>query len=87
MEDKKNKIIEEIDKEIADMNSVCEKLKQKIDIALNSTVAIYNPLIEYTNLKKVIKEFLELKFKIVSKENKKDKYREIEEIIEKINKE
>lgn len=83
----KNKIIEEIDKEIADMNLVCEKLKQKIDIALNSTVAIYNPLVEYTNLKKVIKEFLELKFKIISKEDKKNKYKEIEEIIEKINKE
>lgn len=82
----KNKIIEEIDKEIADMNLVCEKLKQKIDIALNSTVAIYNPLVEYTNLKKVIKEFLELKFKIISKEDKKNKYKEIEEIIEKINK-
>lgn len=83
----KEKLIEEINKEISDINSVCEKLKQKIEIAFSATVAIYNPIVEYVNLKKTIKEFIELKAKIIMKDEKtKDKYI-VKEIIEQLNKE
>jgi len=82
-------MIEEINKEIEELRELAEKIKQKIYEALQTTKIItgFIPINDYLSIKRLIKDYLEIKHKILSqeKENKKSQKQVLFELLDKLN--
>jgi len=82
-------IIEEINKEITELQQIAEKIKQKIYEGLEKSKIItgFVPINDYLAIKRLIKDYLEIKHKILTqeKETKKSQKQTLFELLDKLN--